>query len=407
MDHEVLFPSFYLGRVSKLQKIVICRDCGMIFRNPHIPGLCEEHYQEVTNWGADNPHYEQRSAKIAQEIAARVEVGNGLFSDVGCGPGWLAERLAAVFPDARAVLFEPSVHVAEHAQSRNPASVVIPGFLSEATLPENAFALITACGVDYLFQNHRRDMEIVRSMLIEGGVFYIERNVFVEQPSYCQQPIFDMDDLFGLNDRMNTWFGREQFVQYLSGFFEVFDTIDYVSDVSPAPYSRTDDFRGVFCRKVAPGRKRKNSKPANRYREHLDALRSRARDSSLEDLKLLAEVGVRRVLLFGGKEETADLAALIGQVEGLRIAGIIETGSARPTTLEFREALPGIDQSEPINGVLVASIVYQRECLQVLQRAGLGRISFPCFRDGIDRFMSGGATPIQMKAFLPTLLASR
>ncbi len=71
-----------------------------------------------------------------------------------------------------------------------------------------------------------------------GGVFYIERNVFLDQRALTKRPIFDIEDLFGLNHRMNTWFGREQFAEYLSEFFDILDVYEYVSDVSPPPYDR-------------------------------------------------------------------------------------------------------------------------------------------------------------------------
>ncbi len=383
--------------------IVICRQCGLVYRNPHIPDLCVEHYGDVGSWEGESI-YVERLRGVAERIRSHVKLGNGdRYLEIGCGPGWLAERLASIYPDSQAVLLEPSPVVADHAQRRNPAAAVLPVVLEQATLPKGEFSCVIACGVDYLFQDHRKDIERIHALLRPGGVFYIERNVFLDQRSLTKRPIFDIEDLFGLNHRMNTWFGREQFAEYLSEFFDILDVYEYVSDVSPTPYDRKNVVTGVFGRKRDNGERRRQE-IRNHYREHVALLRGMAEDSTLEDLRILARDGIRRVAICGIGPEARHIAALIREKDLFSIAGFAslpgEASNAERDRLANKFASG--DPSEPIDAYLIASLAEQDRFVTELGALGCANI-LRCFRAGLPLIWDDSKT-IQLKAFLPAYL---
>ncbi|CAA7619670.1 hypothetical protein MTBSS4_250045 [Magnetospirillum sp. SS-4] len=410
LDHEVLFPSFhgefvngeYDGcAVCRFQTIVICRGCGAVFRNPVIPTLNQTHYQLPGNW--DPVLFQDRFQRLADQIAPRVALAPGaLYLDVGAGPGWLAETLRIFYPQMRTVLLEPSLAVATAIKRSGRDDVVIPSYIHDATLPQNAFSLISCCGVDYLFQNHRRDMAHICELLNEEGVFYIERNVFIEQKAYCQFPIRDLEDMFGPNNMMNLWLGRDQFVDYVNQFVDVFDVIDYVSDVAPDIIARPNQMRGVF------GRKRRServggSAPRNWYGDHILALRAKVKESSLADLRALAGDGIRKVAVSGSEPEVTALLALIQE------CGLFEVSRVEVAPVgQGGRDMGWLDDTLEVDGYLIASVEDQNRYLAQLRRAGLGGKALPCFRRGVSLFAgtTGDSGPLQIKAFLPHLIAT-
>ena len=403
LDAEPLFPSFFRAQHSLAQMIVICRRCGLVYRNPHIPDLCVEHYGDVGSWDGESIYIE-RLRGVAERIRSHVQLGTGdCYLEVGCGPGWLAEHMASIYPDSRAVLLEPSPAVANHAQRRNPAAAVLPAVLEEATLPQGAFSCAIACGVDYLFQDHRKDIERIHGLLRPGGVFYIERNVFLDQRSLTKRPIFDIEDLFGLNHRMNTWFGREQFAEYLSEFFDILDVYEYVSDVSPPPYDRKNVVTGVFGRK-RPNGERRPQEAKNRYREHLGLLRAMAEDSSLEDLRILAKDGIRRVAICGIGPEARFLAAMIRDHNVFSIAAFasLSNAASQPERDRLAKEFASGDASQSIDAYLIASVAEQETFVAALKANGQTN-GLRCFRPGLPAAWDDSGT-LQLKAFLPAHL---
>ena len=403
LDAQPLFPSFFRGQVSSAQMIVICRRCGLVYRNPHIPDICADHYEDVGSWEGEHIYIE-RLRGVAERIASHVRLEAGDLSlEIGCGPGWLAEHLHAIFPDAGAVLLEPSLKVAEHAQRRNPHAAVLPGVLADADVPQGRFACVIVCAVDYLFQHHRKDMERIHGLLRDGGTLYIERNVFIDQRALTKRPIFDIEDLFGLNHRMNTWFGREQFLEYLGQFFEITDVVQYVSDVTPAPYARQNLVTGVFARKRPQGAWQAPPPPTNRYEEHVNLLRTIALESTLQDLRLLAGSGIRRVAICGAGDE-ARLAATLIRNNGLfSIAGFASLGAgAKSEADRLTQQFASGNPSAPVDAYLVASIAEADQFVAELTAMGCQNV-LRCFRPGLPTAWDDGGT-IQLKAMLPAYL---
>ncbi len=228
-SQETLFPGFNKNHVDDFQNIVICQHCGAVFRNPVVPELNVVHYQAPHDWGGaeDLRRFEERLDFVAQCIMQRVKLQAGdLVVDIGGGPGWLARKLMSLFPNVRVVLCEPSVENAKFAKSKSPGMIAVPSRIDEFVTTPNSFALATATGVDYLFFDHRASMLKISEIMRQGGVFYIERNVFVDQEVYYRQPIFDHEDMFGINHMMNFWPGRTQFLEYLSTFFDIIDSME-------------------------------------------------------------------------------------------------------------------------------------------------------------------------------------
>ncbi len=243
LDTQRLHPPPAEEVQSVVQAIVICRCCGLVYRNPYI--------RDVSAPARDsNLQSEERDRAAAGQVAARVPLKANDFSlEIGCGRGWFAEKLAAKFPRASAVLLQPDLDLAAEAKRRNLRASLLPSVLSEAQLPENAFTLIVARGVDHRFANHRRDLETIVTLMRDGGTLYLERSVFV--------------DTWSPDPMTNTWFGRDQFVEYLDEFVEVFETID------------DGDVRAVYGRKRTGGEKKLPAEIRNRYAEHMEILRLR------------------------------------------------------------------------------------------------------------------------------------
>ena len=193
---------------------------------------------------------EKHDRAAAGQVAARVRLEAHDFSlEIGCGKGWFAEELATKFPRANAVLLQPRIDLAAEAKQRNLHATLLPSMLSEAQLPENAFTLIVARGVDHRFADHRHDLETILNLMREGGTLYLESSTFVET--------------WNPDDTTNSWFGRDQFVEYLGEFVEVVETID------------SGDTRAIYGRKRTGGEKKLPAAIRNRYAEHLEILRSR------------------------------------------------------------------------------------------------------------------------------------
>ncbi len=243
LDTERLHPPAAQDVQSVVQAVVICRRCGFVYRNPYIRDVSEPAENS-------NPQSEEGDRAAAAEVAARVQLKANDFSlEIGCGKGWFAEELAAKFPRANAVLLQQDLVLAAEAKRRNLRASLLPSMLSEAQLPPNAFTLIVARGVDRRFANHRRDLETIVELMRDGGTLYVERDTFVET--------------WSPEAATNSWFGRDQFVEYLNEFVEVFETVD------------PDDIRGVYGRKRPGGEKKLPAEIRNRYAEHMEILGSR------------------------------------------------------------------------------------------------------------------------------------
>lgn len=272
-DTEALYPALLSdGSESSFQRIVICRQCGLVYKNPVVPSENGLVYAPGS-WPQTNI-FRQRLEANADFIATRAHLATGdAILDVGPGPGFLMAALRERYPSSKIFGLEAVPEVAALAARQCRGAVVLPGSVDEASFPANRFKLMAVCGVDYLFADHRGALEKLSRWLANDGWLYIERNVFVDQQAYTAADITSLDTLFGSNPLMTTWFHRDQYREYLDCMFEVVESRRYDSDVTSSGRRNTLD--GHLCRKrVAPIMRT----PRSYYEEnraHVEALRAR------------------------------------------------------------------------------------------------------------------------------------
>jgi hypothetical protein len=396
---EVLFPGFHNAsgtdrvQIDAFQSIVICRECGAVSRNPIVPDLNAVHYTTgPRSWGDDEDQrrFDERLTYVSKTICDSVDLRPGdLAIDIGGGPGWLSKRLIEMVPGISAILCEPGLENGIFAKSQTPGLVAVPARIDELETADDAFKLVTATGVDYLFINHRNALAKINRMLTNDGVFYIERNVFVEQESYYKQPIFDMEDLFGTNHMMNFWPAREQFIEYLDTIFSVTDRVRY--DFGETLGSKCEMF-GAFCTKSEA---KLQLKPiSSYYGKNLEELRSRSIKSSISDLRWLASRGLKHVAVYGDTIEATRLREII------RDNGIFDVVPSESEQFESVR-IPDVD------AVFVAATLSAGAYIEAIRAKGYTGKIYPGLRNGLtelDAITSEG-NRIQMKAFLPAYIS--
>ncbi len=409
MAQEVLFSGFNVDLVDDFQNIVLCEDCGAVFRNPIVPDLNRVHYQTPGSWEGERNHreHEARLAFVSEYIGHRVKLGPGeLYIDVGGGPGWLVSKMRALYPHARIVLCEPGEENDKFAKARNPGLITIPARIDELVVADNAFSLVTTTGVDYLFIDHRAALTKLAAMTRNEGFFYIERAVFVEQESYYRHPIFDHDDLFGHNHMMNFWPCRQQFANYIAEFFDIVDHVDYTW-VETLGYKC--QVLGLLCKKSqktsAVGVGEGAAGSVNYYSQSLESLKQRAILSSLKDLEVLARSGVKSIAICGDKQEATALRRLIEENRLFEIAQLLSLDAE----LVGKDGFVALENRVvgTVDAVLVASVASQQKYWDKVKSCGYRGRVLPCFRHGHPRFetITSAGNAIQMKAFLPAYIA--
>jgi len=231
------------GEAPVVQAIVICRECGLLYRNPYVPNLDESPAQDLYA----SPDQERIDAA---EVAGRVPLHpHDYYLEIGCRAGYFAESFGALRSDVNAVLIEADMSLVAQAKQRNVHTVMLPGTLEEADLPPGAFALVVMRGVDHRFADHRANLALIVTLLREGGTLYAERRVFAEN--------------WTPDRATTTWFGRDQFVEYLSEFLDVYDVVD-----------RADGARAVYGRKRPSGEQKLPATIRNRFSEHMEIVRA-------------------------------------------------------------------------------------------------------------------------------------
>jgi trans-aconitate methyltransferase len=412
-SQEILFPGFHKSfvdnqtRSDDFQNIVLCEDCGAVFRNPVVPDLNQVHYHSPQSWGdaEDHQRFEDRLEFVAKSISKHTnfQVGD-LIVDIGGGPGWLVKKLSNLFSDVRLVLCEPVVENAKFAKRQTPGLITIPASIDELVTTPNTFALVTATGVDYLFVDHRAAMLKITEMMREDGIFYIERNVFVEQEAYYRQPIFDHEDMFGINNMINFWPEKQQFLEYLSCFFDILENTEY-------NFGETLGYKcqmfGVFCKKRSDAQAFPKTIVTNSYLQNLTALKERAPRSSVLDLSFLAKDGLKKVGICGDGKEATALRLLI-EKNGLFEVTQLMSSDAPLVGKNGFAAVEYADLSH-LEAIFIASITSEDKYSELLKQRGYRGQLFPCFRKGLQLFdaQTSAGNLIQMKAFLPSLISGK
>lgn len=245
-DSEMLTPAYLAdGSFCKFQQIVICRKCGLVYKNPVIPELNNISYSKKS-WG-DGTTFKKRISSLTSFLSEFLkEISPKTIMEIGPGPGWLAMYLQKLFPTSKYILFEASEDVAELTKQNLPDATVIPSAIDEVYIGNNFAELALVCGVDYLFPDFRSGIEKIHKSLSRNGFLYIERNVFVESEAYVGMPIRTFKDLFGANVLMTTWFAFDQYKQFLALFFDIVSERSFVHD-------EIDGFKciihGFLCKK--------------------------------------------------------------------------------------------------------------------------------------------------------------
>jgi SAM-dependent methyltransferase len=226
---EILFPASFKRKINPYENIVICTNCGLVYKYPIVPESEIIHYMTVGHW--KSPYFDKKLNGTADFISKKVPCEGGSILDIGAAAGHLLNHLSKRYPKASLTGLEPSKNACNEAKVLNKKLKMVTATIETATLPKNSFDLITAIGVDYLFLDHVKGLIKINDLLCPTGVFYIERNVFLTSKAYVSTAINNRDDLFGMNAMMKNWFTKDQMTLQLSKFFEVIGENAVVSNI--------------------------------------------------------------------------------------------------------------------------------------------------------------------------------
>lgn len=245
-DSEVLTPAFLAdGSACDFQKIVICKKCGLIYKNPVIPALNKLAYSK-TSWG-NGSQFKKRISDLNLFLSGFLkEQSPKMIIEIGPGPGWLVMSLQKSLPNTRFILFEASEDVAKLTKDNLPKAIVVPASIEEVHIKNDFADLALVCGVDYLFADFYSGFKKIYDAISAGGHLYIERNVFVETDAYAGFPIRSYWDLFGQNVLMTTWFNAKQYKRFLETFFDIVSERSFLHDETDG---QKCIIQGFLCRK--------------------------------------------------------------------------------------------------------------------------------------------------------------
>lgn len=406
-DFEILFPSFSSGKIDAIEDIDICRQCGVVGRNPFVERPIGQFFS--MGWWSEPELHRPRLQQLV-EIFERENVlpaGDDFHLEIGSGPGWFTEELYRGRNRPRLICLEPVVEVAAEAKKSNSACVVLPCTLERANLPEGAFKLITALNVDVGFADFTCNIEKISRLLTDDGIFYVERNVFIPQDAWLGSPILDHEDFLGLTPWVHTYFGKDQFVEVLSKTFDIENVVERsLSSFTYRGRERTSLAIGVFCRKkrvVAQARPLTNF-----YDSHLSYLQNVAVTNSIEDLRSFVSNGVKNIAICGAGVEAVALGELLEKNDICKVNGYLVHEQDSQDCLKGRPAeVLRAQKALPAAAILIASLNHYTEYEQKLTDLRWQNRMFSVFRPGLQVFdtTTSRGNKIQLKAFLPQTVA--
>lgn len=246
LESQKLIPAILAdGSCCHFQEIVICKKCGLVYKNPVIPELNKLSYDRHS-WG-DGVDFKKRLADLILYLDQYLdEITPKTILEIGPGPGWLSMCLQTKFPNSKMILVEPSEDVALLAKQNLPFATVVPSDLDDIKMRDGLIDLAVVCGVDYLFNNFKGAFDKIYSLLSKDGYIYIERNVFVEAEAYSWYPINSYHNLFGQNALMTTWFNKEQYLELLKMYFDVVSVRSYLLNET---HGHKCIIEGYWCKK--------------------------------------------------------------------------------------------------------------------------------------------------------------
>ena len=147
-NSEKLCSAFFKTKKFPLENIVICKDCGLVYKHPVIPEYEILHYMEKDHW--KKPYFGNKLAKTAKFVASSVPKlkANSTIVDIGAAAGNLLHSLSKYFPTCKLIGIEPSIDACNHAYSLNNSLRMLPCTLDECVIGDTSIDLITAIGVD-------------------------------------------------------------------------------------------------------------------------------------------------------------------------------------------------------------------------------------------------------------------
>lgn len=203
-------------QVSSMDKEEIskCVSCGVVYKNivntykttPYSSEKTWEHYQ-VKNFFAD------RSNSIKVYLEKNVKFATSIL-EIGCATGKITRKLFEIYPESSISVVEPSEALLPFV----PKQVNIYHDSFDFAKIEGKFDLIICTAVDYLFYDHAKCMDKIRSLMSESAFFYIERGIFDKYPLWK-------------NSLVNTWFTRGQFKRQIKKYFEIIDKVRYGNEM--------------------------------------------------------------------------------------------------------------------------------------------------------------------------------
>lgn len=247
-DSEIIINEYPSEDIcKKTQKILICKNCGLVYKNPVISKAMYSYYPK-TNWVGDDYFY-QRAANLENNFKDfyKDKKKPSVIVEIGPGHGFFSKILKKIFPEAKLILIETSYSCAEDLNQKIEGAFVVPESIENIRHFDFDVDLYFISGVDYLFPNIRDCFNKIFETMSDNAHMYIERNVFTTNSGYVSFAINTKNDMFFQNELMTTWFYPEQYEAFLSLYFDVCEKTQSEYKVSEA---KTGFSKGYFCKKT-------------------------------------------------------------------------------------------------------------------------------------------------------------
>lgn len=218
----------YCSSQDPLNSVYQCRVCGLVYKPIFntSAGVNVDNTYQVESWEVN---YDVHLSRMNRVVEYAKKFNDSLCAqpilDVGAGIGLLYDALECGGGGNNYVAIEPVTPIAEHLSGRFPDILVLNASVQRCAIPRSYFGSAFVLGVDYLFEDIDKAFSNISSSLIEDGMLFVERNVFIDQRAYVGNIIRTQDDMFAANTLIRNWFHHEQYEHYLSKHFEVVESL--------------------------------------------------------------------------------------------------------------------------------------------------------------------------------------
>lgn len=207
------------------KEVVVECCCGMIYKAIIDPDKEVKHYKKPSIW--DKHGFDRRYDRVVNYLRHELPIKPKKILDIGAGAGGMAWRLSKVFPGASIICVEQSAPLAFHINEKCPMVAVVNKSFEAKDLSFGEHGLVLCMGVDYLFMDHPKAMQKIRSIIGGFGFLYIERNIYADMKSFMGKKVKNREQLFWTNKLINNWFTKEQFQEVLERYFTIRDKVKY------------------------------------------------------------------------------------------------------------------------------------------------------------------------------------